>query len=527
MFVDAILTIDDLQSDVGLSLQLARALELDNAITSTTNVAASAANNTAHESSSHGRVDGNFGSNSIYSGGTSLASSTRADSWLHDYYNITAALSSTTPSPLPPQPTPSADKPKAPIVLDSDISDSEEDEDSESSDDEYRDNRKVPGKPSHLKVQNKYKQKTPAETQQEMIEKMKERHRAEARMASMRSNGLRLQQHPLSSSSRYHSLQNIPSSTNIMNANPTLPSNYPPPTHRLPNAHSMQELSPRMDDREPMAYPQGGRANPITYSSPPHQTFNRGHYLGTSPSYSEQMVRPLHASREFISDVSLTSHVQYHHKKRPNNEVRVSHQGEKSMLRENVLRKSKSFNSDPHSRRRYIDNDLPPMPTSPTSEPGFDSVRNDQHSHVKQRAQLSPTSHRISSNNSSITDESDTPNLPLTPSDVYDESPQRVKTPLSSDAEPKLTARPVNVVKHRKSESSLRRTQQVCPEEDQDALAMNEDMELKWHYRCYRQQSLYTSFSDYLAATQYQKMMLQHQQQIIYNPYPVPGYQYH
>jgi hypothetical protein len=101
--------------------------------------------------------------------------------------------------------------------------------------------------------------------------------------------------------------------------------------------------------------------------------------------------------------------------------------------------------------------------------------------------------------------------------------------PTIPDAEPKLTAKPQNVVKHTKSEGNLRRTQQVCPEEDQDEhiLAMKEDNELKWHYRCYRQQSIYTSFSDYLAATQYQKMMLQHQQNVIYNPYPVPGYQYH
>jgi hypothetical protein len=53
-------------------------------------------------------------------------------------------------------------------------------------------------------------------------------------------------------------------------------------------------------------------------------------------------------------------------------------------------------------------------------------------------------------------------------------------------------------------------------------MAMKEDNELKWHYRCYRQQNLYTSFSDYLAASQYQKMMLQQQQHTMYNPYPPP-----
>jgi hypothetical protein len=446
MFVDAILTIDDLQSDVSLSIQLARALELDNTTvsTATTNVAANAANNLAHEPSStsgHSRVDGIFGSNSIYGSGSSFTSNTRADSWLNDYNNITAVLSSTTivkkeppPLPLQRQPTPSADKRKAPIVLDSDISDSEEDEDSDASDDEYRDNHKVPGRPSHLKLQNKYKQKTPAETQQEMIDKMKERHRAEARIASMRSKSLRLQQHPLSSSNRYHSLQSLPSPANFVNTNPmsTLPINYPLPTHRLPNAHSMQELSSRMDDREPIAYPHGGRASPLAYSSPsPYQTFNRGH-LETSPSYPEQMIRPPHSSREIISDVLPASHVNYQHKKRYNNEVRLTHQSEKGMLRQKVLRKSKSFSSDPHARRRYIDSDLPPMPASPTSEPGFDSIRNDNHNHVKQLVHSPPTSNRISSNNSSITDESDIFNLPLTPSELYEESPQRVKSPFYS-----------------------------------------------------------------------------------------------
>lgn len=441
MFVDAILTIDDLQNDVSLSLQLARALELDNAVASVnTTEVASAANNLANEPSNpsgHSRVTGIFGSNSIYGSGSSFTSNTKADSWLNDYNTITAALSSTAPAtkeppplPLQRQPTPSADKRKAPIVLDSDVSDSEEDEDSDASDDEYRNNHKVPGRPSHLKLQNKYKQKTPAETQQEMIDKMKERHRAEARIATLRSKSLRIQQHPLSSSSRYHSLQNIPSPTNFINANPmtTLSINHPLPTHRLPNVQSMQELSSRMDDREPITYPHGGRAGPLAYTNPsPHHSFNRGH-LGTPPSYPEQMVRLPHASRESISDVSPASHVQYHHKKRFNNEVRLSHQSEKGMLRENVLRKSKSFSNEPHARRRYVDSDLPPMPASPTSEPGFDSIRIDNHSHIKQPA----TSNRISSNNSSITDESDTPNLPLTPSELYDESPQRGKSPLSS-----------------------------------------------------------------------------------------------
>lgn len=437
MFVDAILTIDDLQNDVSLSLQLARALELDNAVASAnTNVVGTAASNLTNKPSStsgHGRLTGVFGSDSIYGSGSSLTTNTKADSWINDYNNITAALYSTAPAttepPLQRQPTPSADKRKVPIVLDSDVSDSEEDEDSDVSDDEYRNNHKVPGRPSHLKLQNKYKQKTPAETQQEMIDKMKERHRAEARIATMRSKSLRVQQHSLSSSSRYHSLQTIPTPSNFINANPmtTLPINYPLPTHRLPNVQSMQELSSCIDDREPIAYPHSGRAGPLAYTNPsPHQSFSRGH-LGTSPSYPEQMVRSPHASRENISEVSPVSHVQYHHKKRFNNEVRLSHHSEKSMPRENVLRKSKSFSNEPHGRRRYVDSDLPPMPASPTSEPGFDSIRSDNHSHVK----LSPTSNRVSSNNSSITDESDTPNLPLTPSDLYDESPQRGKSPLS------------------------------------------------------------------------------------------------
>lgn len=55
-------------------------------------------------------------------------------------------------------------------------------------------------------------------------------------------------------------------------------------------------------------------------------------------------------------------------------------------------------------------------------------------------------------------------------------------------------------------------------EDRQRAATLKEDSELKWHYKCFRQQDVYTTFADYLAAIQYQKLMLR-QQQFMYNPF--------
>jgi hypothetical protein len=432
--VDTILSIDDLQSDAGLTLQLARALELDN--NKTSNIATDTATLSSHSlvqqpkvTLDNSRPNGIFAADSIYGNGVSLISNTRADGWLTEYHNITAALSTTTPatkespSHSQQQTAPSEERSKPPVVLDSDISDSEEDEDSEQTDDEYRDNHKVLGRPSHLKLQNKYKQKRTAETQQEMMDKMKERHRAEASTAHMRSQCLRVQQHTLSSSSRYHSMQSIPSANNFVNANPmtTLPPNYPSHPPRLPMARSMQDLSSRMDAHDPIGYSQG-RASPLARSIvPPYQLFNRGHPK-TPTSYVEQTVRAPYTLREGIIDVLPASHVKAIPKKRLN-ALRLGHPSEKTSVKENGLRKSKSFTNDQHTRRRYMDSDLPPMPASPCSEPGFDYAVSDS----KQSHQVSLKANRMSSNNSITTEDSDTPNLPLTPSETYETPPHRVK----------------------------------------------------------------------------------------------------
>jgi hypothetical protein len=441
MFVDAFLTIDDLHSDVSLVLQLAHALELDNGATSATKPAAETnfkpnitPLQTATDSSRSG-FDNLFGADGIYNTGWSSNANNRASNWLNDRKHTTM---STTPL-VTQEPSPALTEAKRkPLVLDSDISDSEEDNDSEESDDEYRDNYKVPGRPSNLKLENKYKQKSVEENQQllaqAMIDKMKDRHRAEARVALLRSKCLMHnqphQQYHLSSSGHYHSMQAIPHSNSFMGASPLTPPTFPSsssPHNTLPMAHSMQDLSSRLDEREPLGYLKG-RASPMSYSpfAPPYQAINRCHPgVATSTTLPEQMARTkvnihLNSQREGITDFARPPHPQNHVKSKSKS-IRLSQQREKQSAKEQVLRKSRSFTNDQHNRRRYMDNDFPPTPDSPTSEPGFANRVYLSDSHAKPTPLMHKQTKRLdrlSSNNSSTTDDDDIPNLPLTPSET-------------------------------------------------------------------------------------------------------------
>lgn len=419
---------------------MAHALELDNGVTSATKPAAETKFKpnitplqTATDSSRSG-FDNLFGADSIYNTGWSSNANNRASNWLNDRKHTTV---STTPL-MTQEPSPVlAEAKRKPLVLDSDISDSEEDNDSEESDDEYRDNYKVPGRPSNLKLENKYKQKSVEENQQlvtqAMIDKMKDRHRAEARVALLRSKCLKHnephQQYQLSSSGHYHSMQTIPHSNSFMGASPLTPPTFPSsfsPHNTLPMAHSMQDLSSRLDEREPLGYSKG-RASPMSYPpfAPPHQAFNRCHPgVATSTTLPEQIARPrvnihLNSQREGITDFARPPHPQDHVKFKSKS-ILLSQQREKQSAKEQVLRKSRSFTNDQHNRRRYMDNDFPPTPDSPTSEPGFANRVYPSDSQAKPKPLMHKQTkrlNRLSSNNSSTTDD-DIPNLPLTPSET-------------------------------------------------------------------------------------------------------------
>lgn len=444
MFVDAFLAIDDLHGDASLVLKLTQALELDNGttITPATTPNAEEISNPNHASltaaaSNRDGFENIFGADSIYNTRTLSTFDVKASSWLSEPKSNT---NSTPPVTLEPT---AAEPKRKPLVLDSDVSDSEEENESDESDDEYRDNYKVPGRPINLKLENKYKQKTAEENQQllsqAMIDKMKDRHRQEARVAVLRSKSVKQhqyqhQQYPLSSSSRYHSMQALLHSNSFINstsmAPPSFPSNYP--LHNpLTMTHSVQDLSSRLDEREPLGYSLG-RACPMAYPpyAPQYQSFNRPHpSLSPSPSYSEQIARlpnsPTHHSREGIYDRSRPSHAQNPHSKTKSHSIRLSHQREKSSTKDHMLRKSRSFTNDQSNRRRYMDTEYPPMPDSPTLEPGFTHSVCLSDSHAKSMRKPMKQFDRLSSNNSSTTDDSDTPNLPLTPSEGSEFQSQR------------------------------------------------------------------------------------------------------
>ncbi|KAG2171723.1 hypothetical protein INT43_008103 [Umbelopsis isabellina] len=508
---------DDLQSNASAALQLASRLEFSYKEESAKGVGSNSSNPATASDQSNKCIDGSvyrglFSADSIYSPTAITGSSQNS---------VATAVNRTTTSPNQEE---SKLKERF-VVLDSDVSDSEESDGSDDSDEEYHENYKLPGKPRDI-IMNRRKQHLAVEAnKQAMIDRMKERHRLEARTAVLRSQTLK--QNHLTSSSRYHSMQALTPPSNAL-LHHTASVSYPNQSFQnsMPITYSMQGISARLNEQDSVTLP-----NQFNEVNMPFQSFARAPTpLMVSPSYSHSTIGPSYT--EIRPDVRPSAPSR---SKKPGN-LNFEQSREKSSQQDGVLRKSRSFTND-QSKRRVADAGLPPLPDSPMSEP---SLINNMYIRGRSSHSKHKDSNRISSNTSSSTEESDTPYMPRTPDDISDQvshlqinrqSDSRYQLSKTDTGSP-MDRRAINTVsgyrngiKHAKSESNLRR--HVNPvtnyeeeeyEDRQRAATLKEDSELKWHYRCFRQQDVYTTFADYLAAIQYQKLMLR-RQQLMYNPF--------
>jgi hypothetical protein len=406
------LFIDELHSNASTALQLASKLEFSFNEKASRRVGSNASSPTVESDHSDRSIDRNvyrglFGADSIYSATsiTGCSHTTKAAT-----VNITTS--------------PKQEELKAKgkfVVLDSDVSDSGESDISDESDDEYRDNYKVSGKPQDI-IMNRRKQHSATEeaNKQAMIDRMKERHRLEARTAVLRSQ-TRKQNH-LTSSSRFHSMQAVPTTKAVLVSNTALPINYPSQTFKtsIPLSYSMQGISAKLDEQDSVAMLH--QFNEVNQSNLPCQTFIRvPNPLMAAASYSP--VANGSSYNDFGQEVRPTTSSKH---RKPRN-LNIEQPRDKLKAKDGLLRKSRSFTND-HPKKRFTDADFPPLPDSPMSEPGFSNnmyIRSpDGRGDGRLSSHKEKESNRISSNNSSSTEESDAPHMPHTPSDTFDQLSQ-------------------------------------------------------------------------------------------------------
>lgn len=401
MFVYSFLImLDDLHSDASAALQLASRLEFSYKEEPAKGVGSKTSNPATATNQSNKSIDRNvyrglFSADSIYSP-TAITGSNQN--------SVATTVNRTTTSPKQEDPKP---KEKF-VVLDSDVSDSEESDISDDSDEEYHDNYKLPGKPQDIII-NRRKQNLAVEeaNKQAMIDRMKERHRLEARTAVLRSQTLK--QHHLTSSSRFHSMQALTPTNNAL-PHHTAAVNYPNQSFQnsMPITYSMQGISARLNEQDSVTLP-----NQFNEVNMPFQSFARAPTtpLMASPSYPHPTIGPSYNEMRQEVRPSASSR-----SKKPGN-LNFEQSREKSSQQEGVLRKSRSFTND-QSKRRIADADLPLLPDSPMSEPG---PTNNMYIRSRSSHSKHKESKRTSSNTSSSTEESDTPYMPRTPSELSDQ----------------------------------------------------------------------------------------------------------